>query len=510
MKPAPTPLAPLLCSLCFLLLLLSGCSRSESASQSKPVQRPLEGVKLRLAVVDDPALAAAIVQVRGEWNAETGADFEVVEKTERDLANSDSLPADAVLCPSHMLGDLAERKLLAPVPPKILHDAQWGGIFELLKLREAAWGKQVLAVPFGSPVLCCYYRADLLEKLGRQPPQTWAEYQELAKLLAQSSAGLQAGEGPGVRAAQNSPLPLGEGPGVRAAWCGTIEPLAPGWAGLTLLARAAPYAKHHDNFSTLFNIDTMEPLVAGPPMVQALEELVTATKLGPADPFRYDPAAVRAAFWNGQCGMALTWPTAAKQGREERGEGRGGRGSQIRAGFAELPGSRRVFNLSGQVWDDRTEDDDPHVPLLAIAGRLGVVSAKSERTQAAFELLLWLSDSRMSPQTSAASPATTLFCQSNLKSPKQWVEKPVSQTAAAQYGAATEAALRHEQWLGALCLPGRAEYLAALDEAVAAAVGGKKSPHDALRDAAATWREITAHLGLDRQRAAYRHSLGLE
>ena len=116
----------------------------------------------------------------------------------------------------------------------------------------------------------------------------------------------------------------------------------------------------------------------------------------------------------------------------------------------------------------------------------------------------------MSPQVSAASPATTLFCRSNLKSPGLWVEKPVSAAAAVQYGDVTEAALRHEQWLGALRLPGRAEYLAALDEAVAAAVRGEKPPLEALLAAEKKWREITQRLGLDRQRAAYRHSLGLE
>ena len=51
------------------------------------------------------------------------------------------------------------------------------------------------------------------------------------------------------------------------------------------------------------------------------------------------------------------------------------------------------------------------------------------------------------------------------------MEKPVSALAAVHYGDVTEAALRHEQWLGALRIPGRAEYLAALDEAVAAAAG---------------------------------------
>ena len=116
----------------------------------------------------------------------------------------------------------------------------------------------------------------------------------------------------------------------------------------------------------------------------------------------------------------------------------------------------------------------------------------------------------MSPQISAASPATTLFRQSNLRSPSQWVEKPVPAPAAVQYADATEAALQHEQWLGALRMPGRAEYLAALDDAVAAAVRDEKSPLDALLEADAKWQEITDRLGLERQKAAYRHSLGLE
>ena len=514
------PLSALLC----LLLLLAGCHKPESDQKDKPDERPLEGMKLRLAVVDDPALAAAVVQARGEWNAQTGAELEVIETTEKDLLKGDQLPTDAALCPSHLMGVLAERQWLAPVPKQVLHDPEWAGVFPLIRLREAVWGRQTMAVPFGSPVFCCYYRADLLEKLGRRPPKTWAEYQELAQRLAENSPRPQTGEAPDKK---NSPRPLGEGQGVRA-WSGTIEPLAPGWAGLVLLARAAPYAKHRDNYSALFDIETMTPLVAGPPFVQALEELVAAAKLGPANPLRYDPAAVRSAFWNGQCGMALTWPTAAKNKASPGGLVASATSTNvasatntndriannpdpsIRVGFVELPGSPRVFNLSGGAWEQRTDDDNPHVPLLSIAGRLGVVGKDSAHTEAAFQLLLWLSDSQRSPQTSAASSATTLFRQSNLESPSQWVEKPVSATAAVKYADATEAALHHEQWLGALRLPGRTEYLAALDDAVAAAVRGKKSPEAALQEAAVKWQKITKRLGVERQKAAYRHSLGLE
>jgi len=469
-------------SLPLCLLLLVGCPMTDSGSKEKPGGRSLEGVDLRLAVVDDRMLAAAVVRVHGEWNAQTGASFQVVEIAEKDLEQADVLPADIVLCPSHLLGVLAERQLLAPVPPRILRDAEWGGIFDLIKLRETACGDRIMAVPFGSPVFCCYYRPDLLEKLGRRPPRTWAEYQELAQLLADQK------------------------PSSDAPWCGAIEPLAPGWAGLVLLARAAPYAKHRDNYSTLFSIETMEPLIAGPPFTRALEELVAAAKVGPDDPFRYTPFEARTAFWDGQCGMMLCWPTVAQEWEAKVDS----QTNSIPVGFCEIPGSRQVFNPGSRDWDTRADNDDTRVPLLSIAGRLGMVSTKSENTDAAFQLLLWLSDSRMSPQVCAASPATTLFRQSNLTSPGQWVEHPAPALAAVQYGDATHAALSHEQWLGALRIPGRAEYLAALDEAVAAALGDEKPPKEALLQADAKWRKVTERLGVESQRAAYRHGLGLD
>ena len=205
--------------------------------------------------------------------------------------------------------------------------------------------------------------------------------------------------------------------------------------------------------------------------------------------------------------MALTWPTAAKT--EKAGSIPDKVDPQIRVGFIELPGASRVFNLSNRAWDVRADDDDSRVPLLGVAGRLGVVAAKADHREAAFQLLVWLSGGRLGPQVSAASPATTLFCRAHLQSPSLWVEKPAS-AGAVQYGDATAAALRHEQWLGALRLPGRAEYLAALDEAVTAAVRDGRPPLEALLQAEKKSRAITARLGLERQRAAYRHSLGLE
>ena len=500
---------PLARSLVVLLALsLVGCPGPRPEANPAPGPTSLAGVKLRLLVVDDPELAAAAGRLRGEWNAQTGGEFEVELLTNEQPDGTAPLAADrfdAVVCPSHQLGPLAERGLLGPISEETLEGnfADWSDVFALLRRSEATWIDQTLGVPFGSPVLVCYYRADLLERLGRQPPKTWAEYRELADLLADRKN-------------------LGDAaPAEAAPWHGTLEPLAPGWAGLVLLARAAPYAKHRDDYSTLFDIRTMEPLVAGPPFVRALEELVVVarqpgqavqeqgsgedgaaspdgetvpTQSPPAaapDPLQYNPADARAAFWRGECGMALTWPTAAATDLPAE------RPQSIQVGFARLPGSSGVYNLRRHAWERRADDEDPHVPLLAMAGRLGAVSRKSSHPEAACELLLWLSGKQFGPRVSASSTATTLYRQSYVANPRVWVEPPVGPPAAAQYASVAKASFSGDQWVFALRIPGRQAYLTALDDAIDRAVRGEQSPAEALQQAAARWREITDELGLE-------------
>lgn len=485
-RPLPAAVCLLPSAWCFLVLLLAGCPKTDSTEDNHPERLLPEGAKLRLLVADDAALAAAAELLRGEWNAQTGSDFEVEQRSGNDLSDSDGLRVDAIICASHHLGSLAEQGRLVPVPEKLL-EADEGGrseIFSLLRTEEVVWGREVLAVPFGSPVLTCYYRADLLEELDRKPPKTWDEYHQLAELLADAT---RPGSAP---------------PANEASWHGAIEPLGAGWAAQTLLARAAAYATHRENFSTLFNIDTMAPLVDGPPFVRALEELVATAQLGPPEGTSYDPAAVRTAFWQGRCGLALSWPTPAGEDPPPAEAG-------IEAGFAELPGSSEVYDVVDRQWETRRDDEDWQVPLLGVAGRLGVVPTESRWPEAAFLLLLWLSDDQKSRQVSTASPATTLFRRSHLDAPGVWVEKQVSPSSALQYAETTQQTLCRQHSVFALRIPGRSEYVAALDEAVRRAVRGDETPQQSLSKASTLWREITRRLGYNQQRGAYRRSLGL-
>ena len=463
-----------------LLLAMAGCGNKTTEEADPTSTVSLAGTTLRLAVVDDPELANAIQKLRGEWSAQTGSEFEIATLSVDEILAGDSLDVDAVICPSYCLGPLAEKKSIVPMPSTLLPkktrrpdaarseaESHWDGVFELLRLGEASWDSQVWAVPFGSPVMACYYRPDLLEKLGRQPPTTWAEYGELAELLSDGEH------------------------------LGTAEPLGPGWGGLVLLARGAAYAKHPSNYSAFFDTETMEPLIASPAMVRALEELVEAAKFGPAEQLDFDPAGVREAFWQGRAGMALTWPSGATEITDAK---------DLPVRFCELPGSTIVYNLGNDQWESRAEDAS-RVPLLATSGRIGVATAN--QPEAAFELLFWLSGEQNGPQVSGAHDAMTMFRKSHLSAPRRWCESPVSSSAASEYAGVIEATSLRSEWLIAPRIPGRAAYLAALDEAVRQAVSGEKPPAEALEEAAGQWRAITEKLGVESQKTAYLHSLGL-
>lgn len=482
---------------CVAMAFLPGCTppNKESSPGAAPA---ISGTKLRLLVVADDRLAEKAISLRGEWNARTGAEFDVTTCAESELEAGEPLPADAVIYPAYLLGQWAEHEQIVPLPPDFESDRVlgWSDTFDLLRTRCLVWDNKVYAVPLGSPSLVCYYREDLFRRFDRSPPTTWAEYQQLAEFFSdRKNLGADAPE-------EGQP------------WSGALEPLGSGWAGLTLLARAAAYAKHPSNYSTLFNIDSFEPLIDGPPFVRALDELVAAARLTPSDQRAVDPDGVRRRFWRSEAAMALSWPTAATKldklesktaasGESHDANVRG----ELEVGFVPLPGGTDVYNFNEEKWEERPAP--AQVPLLGIAGRVASITAHSEHPQAAFALLAFLAGTEWGAEVASTSGATTLFKRPQKAEAGRWAEKPVGRTAAENYARIVEANLTSGDLLFALRIPGRAEYLAALDEAVERALNGEVTSTEALQQAAARWRDITEEHGPDKQRRAYRASLGL-
>jgi hypothetical protein len=86
----------------------------------------------------------------------------------------------------------------------------------------------------------------------------------------------------------------------------------------------------------------------------------------------------------------------------------------------------------------------------------------------------------------------------------RWAASP---SAGAAYATAAAESLAAKEVVYALRIPGRAEYLAALDAAVRSAVKQQATPQAALRQTADAWRAITTRLGVDAQRRASERSM---
>lgn len=468
-RPLALPLPLALCGL-VLACLLSGCSGPAAPSPKQADEAKDEvkatGVALKLAVIDDVRLSAAIRELAGEWKARAGDPLEVIDLESGKL---DQLEADAVLYPTWLLGTLVDRGLLSPATAawRASPGLAWDDLFEPARQREGAYGEGTLyGIPLGSPTLVTFYRADLLTPAELKLPADWTAYQQIAERFAGK-------------------------PG------GSIEPLANGWAGITLLARAASYVKHPANYSDVFDVESMRPLVDGPPFVQALEELVAAYRTGPAEQLDWTPADVRREFLAGRAALALTWPTPEKLTVAE--------GLQL--GVAEIPAGEKVFDIAKANWHDR-HTSAPAL-LLSVSGRLGSVTAKSTRGFAARELIAALSRDAWGATLSRSSADLTLGRRSQRAEAEAWMTPGTGETAARQYAQALADRGREYPWMFCLRIPGRSEYLAALDTAVRDACAGTAEPAAALSKAAEAWREITERLGKEAQQKAYRRSLGL-
>ena len=472
----------------FVLVLVVGCGFEESAAPEahEPAAdlMPYSGLRFTVLVTDEP-LAMAIDAMAEDWFAQTQSKLSVITATEHELLARGGFEADGAVIPTRLVGLLRQRGMIEPLAREPLDAVsdKWLAVFERCRRPEATWGGEMVAVPFGGPVFTIYYRADLLKKLGKTPPGTWEEYASLAAFL-------------------NDRENLGAlVPAPPMPWAGAIEPLEARFAGLILLARAAPYWERAGTASCLFDPETMEPRIAEPPMVRALAELAAATAFGPESPQVYTPDSVREAFWLGECGMAVSWPTSAAhfgpvfEGRAE-------------AGFSELPGAAEYFDETRKTWKPRAEGHVARVPLLGVSGRAGVVGSLSRNKRGTTELLLWLATEPWGTPPSSKTSATTLYTDSQVREPEMWVESLVAPKASAQYAALTKKTLNRDAWLQVPRIPGREDYLAALSRAVKSVLDGTTEPRAALEKAAAEWREITGRYGVESQRGAYSASLG--
>ncbi len=459
---------------------LVGCRPSAEpvVTEDAGEQRAEPPAPVKLVVVDDEPLADAIDQ---QWELRGEGQLEVARMTRAELLESTRAPdADAIFFASRDLGTLVERGWLLSLSDDLLRDPNlaWSDVFDVIRLRETMWDRTPYALPLGSPPLVLIYRGDVWDELQLPPPTTWQQYHAA---LERASAAEREGR-----------------PELATL---SAEPLGPGWAGLVLLARAAPYALHRGYIALWFDVDSMQPLIASPPFERALTELAASSDAALLD---WTPRDALERVLRGDALAAITWPTRHVQGDANVSLPDGA----LRV--AQLPGAVEAWHRGREQWTPRDrEREGERVTLIGAAGRMAAVLKRSRQRSAVANLLVWFCGEQWGAQIGSASAATTLVRRQQLDDLAPWVPPQLGETAASQYAETLRSAMLGSSTALAPRVPAHDEYLAALDSAVADVVRKETSPTEALAAAAQTWESITERLGRDAQRLAYRRSLGL-
>ncbi|MFO0912126.1 MAG: extracellular solute-binding protein [Pirellulales bacterium] len=498
-RPAsPIGRRPFLLTLGLLVALTTGCppngQRSTSPSNgsapstgtapdpAQPDGASSSSVPLRVLVLDDSPLTEAIqreVNARREVPIQvTGQTLAAWKEAGASLRGTDAQPFDLMIFPTAALGDLVSTGGLREVPQTLQRDSKldFDDFLPLTRKTEIRWGKSVMALPLSGPTWVLYYRADLLERAGLQPPRTWQEYGQVAQQLAERPEGIDA----------------------NAKWQAVAEPTAAGWAGRMLLARAAPYVLDKSQYSTLFDLRTFDPLITSAAFERALSEMKDAVSAEPID-----LAECERRMMAGEAALAISWPASARP--EVSATGAAG---SIR--LAPLPGAGQWWETRTSSWQDRPSGTTSSVPVTGLQGRLIGVTRLSANPAAAWDLASVMSQPELGEVLSRQSAAGFPIRTSQLAKLEPWLSPGLPQSLVTDFRAAIEQTQGAAASMPVPAVRGVDEYLAALDQHVRQCLQGELSPADALQATSTDWRAITSRLGVEAQLQAYRRNLGIE
>jgi ABC-type glycerol-3-phosphate transport system substrate-binding protein len=342
------------------ILPLSACQTEPAGPLSE--ERPLAGQTVELLAPDDLVLRDLWEPLLQEWQAQTGGTVVWSEYKHEQLPWKDNEPLTEgpnggrlVLVSLTELADADAAGFLSPFPPVVTDHVDAKDIFPGLKDTAVSRQKKLIAVPLSAPVLLCYYRKDLLDAAGLTPPRTWEQYQDLLNKLPEWAPGLMA-----------------------------LEPCGPEFRSSLFLARSVAFAKHPQNYSVWFDIQTGEPLFNSPAFERALDTARKAWGTMPADIWQASPAECRRSLLTGKAALVLSWePSSAyPRIRLSTKETASLPPEPFPIGIVPLPGTRLVYQSSAKRWEEIGAETPYQPGFVGFTGLVMGVRAENDRAGA--------------------------------------------------------------------------------------------------------------------------------
>lgn len=474
--------------LCLGLAVLFGCDKPRDDTVAKPYQ----DMSIQVAVPQGWQFKDSWDVQLVEWSARTGAHADVVEsdwaKLDQPLIPTED-PPQLILFPWTRRGELLADRRLQPFPEASLDDSQlaFNDVLQGLREKQCAGEGGPFLLPLAAPVLVCYYRADLLDKAGLKPPETWNDYQILLDRLEKWASGLTA-----------------------------VEPWSPEFRATMFLARAVPYVKSPGQLSVFFQVDDGNPYIASPGFVKALEVAQAAVKKMPREVLGYDPVTCRNLVVSGKAALAIGlengpehWPLIMGSASPKPGTQpiTVQRADKISIGICQLPGASQVYNSTFETWESY-EKSAHRVTYTGFAGLCAAVPRPTSPEQAAAALNLL---SSLVHEVGSQFPHGTRSPtrESEMTSPGAWVGQELSAEEAGGYAAVVARSLRDRQQVSELPVIGHAEFRVKLTAGITQTLEENRPAVESLTGVAQQWKEVLKKQGQDRVLKSYRRALGL-
>jgi len=454
------------------------------------------------------AISLALVEVKEEFEAATGAHLEIVRAPGvehfptiiSDMTNRVG-KYDASIAGGWWLGDMVAGGHLLPYD-KFYDDPRFPkwNIDDVLPGPRGllSYGGKKYMVAYDHDGQVMYYRRDLLDDPRHQAafrqkygyalavPQTWAQLRDAIEYF-----NVQDLNGDGIPDH------------------GIVLALKPGSQGMfNYMSLSASFVIGPSNTRLYwFDPQTMQPLIESPGHLRALETFVDLVKFGPREMLTWDHGRGWDHFLAGRAAFALTWGDLGALAQQP--------GSRVKGktGAAPMPGTHEYYDIALAKWVKT--DSVNRVGNTTGASWAGVISKYSKVPEATYYLLALLASKEKSLVYAARGsdgidpgrkfhflpPEGTGAVEPYLAA--GWDEADVR-----DYLSAFQRTFSDKQQFPYLRIPGTYSYWLALDLHLVEAASGQLSPAAALKAIAVDFEEITIRLGRERQREAYRTSLG--
>ena len=483
-----------------IIISLSSCNENtkHEEMQKETSKLPYKNQSIMVIV---PTLHAGLI--RGPileqakiFEAKTGAKIRVVtpswdetiSKIEKSLHDK-NLNYDIFVVISMWSGTLLENGDVAPVPDWVKKKIEWDDVLPIYKNSVLSHNNIAYGMPYDGDCINLYYRKDIFENpdikskfkkaTGHEldVPKTWEEYKVIAKFFTGWDW-----DGDGKIEYGNALLRKK----------GDVSMLQ-------FFATAAAYAKYPDDKAYYFDPDTMKPRINNPAFVQALKDYIELVDYAPPGVVNFAGHDVRNSFVTGEVAMALDWADLGIYAAEN--EISILKNNQI--GYAQIPGSNRVYNSKSKKWENRYNQ------ASSISGSWSFfVNKNSKHKKLAFEFASFMTSKAMTMKYVAISGnAVNPSRYSHFKDYASWEKSGFTKESAKRYLDEISKSLTNTNIVYDITLPGAGEYYQALDESVYKALKGKLSVEDALNEAAKKWDGITDSIGRKKQIKYYKASL---